>query len=98
MLWIADTLVESARAEGRLGYRRAAEAALSFPIAFGVAYFLYRHFGTQRYLAERLADRVELLLMMRLLVDRLVRFNEERLAAVFGERLVERLSNIGGKT
>jgi monovalent cation:H+ antiporter, CPA1 family len=89
LLGIADTLVESARAEGRLGYRRAAETALLFPIAFRVAYFLYRHFGIQRFLAERLANRVEVLLTMRLLADRLVRFNDERLAAVFGERLAE---------
>jgi monovalent cation:H+ antiporter, CPA1 family len=89
LLGIADTLVEGARAEGRLGYRRAAETALSFPVAFRVAYFLYRYFGVQGYLAERLADRVELLLMMRLLVDRLVGFNDERLTAVFGERLAE---------
>src|SRR5712671_6770231 len=46
----ADTLVEGARAQGRLGYQRAAEAALSFPVAFRVAYFLYRHYGIQRYL------------------------------------------------
>src|SRR5262249_42865901 len=38
----ADALIEGARAEGRVGYRRAAEAALSFPLAFRVAYFLYR--------------------------------------------------------
>src|SRR5215471_17285332 len=89
LLGIADTLVEGARAVGRLGYRRAAAAALSFPIAFRVAYFLYRHFGIQRLLADRLADRVELLLVMRLIVDRLVRFNDERLTVLFGERLAE---------
>jgi monovalent cation:H+ antiporter, CPA1 family len=83
----ADTLVEGARAQGRLGYRRAAEAALSFPVAFRLAYFLYRHCGIQRYLADRLGDRVELLLVSRVLVDRLVSFNDERLRSVFEERL-----------
>ena len=85
----ADTLVESARAEGRIGYRRAADAALSFAVGFRIAYFLYRHFGIQRFLADRLADRVELLLATRLLVDRLVSFNTDQLATVFGERLAE---------
>jgi CPA1 family monovalent cation:H+ antiporter len=89
LLQDADALVEGARADGRLGYRRAAEAALSFPIAFHVAYFLYRHFGVQRFLAERLADRVELLLVTRLLLDKLVSFNNARLRSVFGERLTE---------
>ncbi|MBO0735432.1 MAG: cation:proton antiporter [Alphaproteobacteria bacterium] len=89
LLGIADTLLERAQEEGRLGYRRAAAAALSFPLEFHVAYFLYRHFGVQLFLADRLADRVELLLVMRLLLDRLLSFNEERLAVVFGERLAE---------
>jgi monovalent cation:H+ antiporter, CPA1 family len=90
----ADTLVEGARAEGRLGYRRAAHAALSFPFVFRIAYFLYRHFGIQRFLADRLADRVELLLLMRLLVDRLLSFNHERLGALFGDRLTELTAEI----
>jgi CPA1 family monovalent cation:H+ antiporter len=85
----ADALVEGARSSGRLGYQRSTEAALSFPAAFRTAYFLYRRFGIQRFLADRLADRVELLLTMRLLVERLVGFNNQRLSAVFDERLTE---------
>jgi monovalent cation:H+ antiporter, CPA1 family len=87
----ADLLIEGARTEGRIGYRRAAEAALSFPVAFRVAYFLYRYFGIVRFLADRLADRVELLLVMRLLVDRLPGFNNRnrRLGPIFGERITD---------
>jgi CPA1 family monovalent cation:H+ antiporter len=87
----ADLLIEGARAEGRVGYRRAAEAALSFPLAFRAAYFLYRYFGIVRFLADRLADRVELLLVTRLLVDRLPGFNNRnrRLGPIFGERIAE---------
>jgi CPA1 family monovalent cation:H+ antiporter len=83
----ADTLVEGARAEGRLGYRHAAEAVLSFPLAFRAAYFVYRHFGIERFLADRLADRVELLSVTRLLVERLGSFNKERVGRLFGERI-----------
>jgi Na+:H+ antiporter len=85
----ADALVEGARAEGRVGYRRAVEAALSFPSAFRLAYFVYRFFGIVRFLADRLADRVELLLVMRLLIDRLLGFNSRRLVPMFGERITE---------
>src|SRR5215469_4643701 len=85
----ADALIESSRAEGRLGYARAATTALAFPPAFRAAYFLYRYFGIQRFLADRLADRVELLLISRLLVQRLVSFNKERLDTIFQERLTE---------
>jgi CPA1 family monovalent cation:H+ antiporter len=93
----ADALIEGARAEGRAGYRRAAEAALSLPVAFRAAYFLYRHFGIARYVADRLADRVELLLVTRLLVDRLPSFNNQRLSQVFGERIAELTSEIIGQ-
>jgi CPA1 family monovalent cation:H+ antiporter len=89
LLQNADALVEGARTEGRLGYRRAAETALSFSVSFRIAYLFYRHFGIQRLLADRLADRVELLLITRLLVDRLVKFNNERLGALFDARLTE---------
>jgi len=84
----ADLLVEGARTEGRVGYRRAAETALSFPVAFRIAYFLYRYFGIVRFLADRLADHVELLLVTQLLADRLPGFNR-RLGPMFGERITE---------
>jgi CPA1 family monovalent cation:H+ antiporter len=85
----ADNLVEGARAEGRVGYRRAAEAALLFSVAFRISYFFYRYFGIVRFLADRLAERVELLLVTRLLVDRLPGFNNRRLAPMFGERITD---------
>jgi CPA1 family monovalent cation:H+ antiporter len=85
----ADLLVEGARGEGRVGYRRAAEATLALPVSFRIAYFLYRYFGVVRFLADRLADRVELLLVTRLVVDRLLGFNAQRLGSMFGERITE---------
>ena len=87
-------LVEGARAEGRVGYRRAAEAVLSFPVGFRVAYFLYQYLGIVRFLADRLADRVELLLVLRLLLDRLRGFNTQRLGSIFGQRITELTSEI----
>ena len=96
LLQNADSLLEGARGEGRLGYRRAAEKALAFPLSFRLAYFLYRRLGIQRFLADRLADRVELLLVTRLLLDRLVEFNRERLGTLFGERLIHITAEIVG--
>jgi monovalent cation:H+ antiporter, CPA1 family len=89
LLHNADTLLDGARAEGRLGYKRAADGSLSFPATFRIAYAIYRHFGVQRLLAQRLADRVELLLMTRLLVDQLAEFAKERLPQIFGERIID---------
>jgi CPA1 family monovalent cation:H+ antiporter len=87
LLQNADALAEGARDEGRLGYRRAAARTLAFPVPFRVAYFLYRYLGIVRPLAERLAERVELLLATRLLTDRLAAFNNRRIATVFGDRI-----------
>jgi monovalent cation:H+ antiporter, CPA1 family len=84
-----EALVEGARTGGRVGYRRAAGAALGFPLAFRAAYFLYRHLGIVRFVADRLAEHVELLLVTRLLVDKLGAFGEKRLGSIFGPRIAE---------
>jgi Na+:H+ antiporter len=68
LLRYTDALVEGARADGRLGYQRAVKTALAFPAAFRLAYLLYRYLGIQRLLADRLVDRVELLLVTRLFI------------------------------
>jgi len=67
----ADAIAEAARIDGRAGYRRASEAALAFPVGFRIAYFIYRRFGVIRLLADHLADRAEILLMMRFAIEHL---------------------------
>lgn len=83
----AEALVEGARSGGRLGYKRAAEEALAYQFSFRVAYFVYRRFGLRRFLAERLGDRVEMLLVTRLLVQRLLAEPAKRSRSIFGERI-----------
>src|SRR6185312_6501164 len=50
----AEAMSEGARSGGRLGYKRAAEAALAFPGSFRFAHFLHRRFGVVRFLADAL--------------------------------------------
>ncbi|MBV8184487.1 MAG: cyclic nucleotide-binding domain-containing protein, partial [Hyphomicrobiales bacterium] len=83
----AEALVEGARSGGRLGYKRGAEAALAFPTSFRFAYFLYRRLGIVRFLADRLGDRFEMLLMTRLLIQQLAAPAAARSRAIFGERV-----------
>jgi CPA1 family monovalent cation:H+ antiporter len=83
----ADALIEGARSGGRLGYRRAGEAALSFRFAFRTAYFLYKRFGIARLLADRLGERFEVLLFTRLLITELIGFTGRRLNPIFGPRV-----------
>ena len=84
----AEALVEGARSGGRVGYKRSAEAALAFPSSFRFAHFLYRHFGILRFLADRLGDRFEMLLVTRLLIQQLTGPNAARSRAIFGERMM----------
>jgi CPA1 family monovalent cation:H+ antiporter len=90
----AERLIEAARNDGRLGYKRAIEAGLSFPASLRFAYVLYRRLGIMRLLANRLGDRYEMLLVTRLLVQELLRFNDARLRGLFGMRLADLLAKI----
>lgn len=82
----AEALIDGARNGGRLGYKRAAEAALAFHLEFRFAYFLYRRFGVRRFLADSLGDRFEILLVTRLLLQELSGGAAKRARAIFGER------------
>src|ERR1700734_2031996 len=90
----AEALGEGARSGGRLGYKRSAEAALAFPFSFAAAYFFYRRFGIVRFLADRLGDRFEMLLVTRLLIQELMAAHAVRSRSIFGERVVELIDSI----
>ena len=90
----AEALGEAARSGGRLGYKRGAEAALAFPFSFAAAYFFYRRFGIVRFLADRLGDRFEMLLVTRLLIQELMAAHAVRSRSIFGERVVELIDAI----
>jgi Na+:H+ antiporter len=90
----AEALGEGARSGGRLGYKRGAEAALAFPFSFRAAYFLYRRLGIVRFLADRLGDRFEMLLMTRLMIQELAGPHAARSRSIFGERVVELIDSI----
>jgi monovalent cation:H+ antiporter, CPA1 family len=75
MLGSADVLAEAARSDGRTGYEKASDAVLAHPIGFRVALFLKRRLSIVRALAERLAERLEILLMRRIAIGRLALFN-----------------------
>jgi monovalent cation:H+ antiporter, CPA1 family len=90
----AEMLVEGARRDGRLGYKRAAEAALAFPLSFRVAYFFYRQFGIRRFLEDRLGERFETLLVTRLLIHELGDGGAKGPRSIFGERVAALIDRI----
>ena len=89
LLTNADAITEAARSEERRGYLRASEAALTFSVGFRVAYFLYRSAKIVRPLADRLAERVEVLLIMRFVIERLRLFNGQKIRPIFGEPIAD---------
>jgi CPA1 family monovalent cation:H+ antiporter len=90
----ADMLAEGARSGGRLGYKRAAEAALAFPLSFRIAYFFYRRFGIRRFLEDRLGDRFETLLVTRFLIHELAEGDARSSRSIFGERVAALIDTI----
>ncbi len=97
LLGNADAFAEAARSEGRLGYRRVGDASLALPIGFRIAYFLYRRLGIVRPLADRLADRLETLLITRFAIERLARFNDQQVRLLFGGRIAKITGKIIGQ-
>jgi monovalent cation:H+ antiporter, CPA1 family len=87
MLGNTEALAEAARSDGRTGYEGVSDAALGHPIGFRVAHFLYRRLRIVRALAERLAERLEILLVMRIVLGRLTAFNKEQIGKLFGEHI-----------
>ena len=84
----AESLIEAPRSDGRPGYERAAEATLAFSLGFRTAYFLHRRLGILRFLADRLGDRFEMLLVTRLLIQELLGADAGRSRTIFGENVV----------
>src|ERR1700719_2488521 len=89
-----NLILDSARAEGRVGYNRAARALLGFPRAFRGANFLHRRLNLARPLQRQISIRFETLLIRRLALEELARFIESRLHALLGERVAELLGEV----
>ncbi len=87
MLGNIEALAEATRSDGRSGYESASDTILGHPIGFRFALLLYRRFRFVRALAERLAERLEILLVMRILLARLIVFNKEQIGKLFGEHI-----------
>jgi CPA1 family monovalent cation:H+ antiporter len=89
-----NLILDAARAEGRVGYNRAARELLEFPRALRVANLLHRTLRLARPLQRQISIRFESQLIRRLALDELVRFVDSRLAALLGERVAELLGEV----
>lgn len=96
LLGDAEAILDGVRTGGRIGYNRAARRQVAFGPMFRLAHHLHRFGRIDRPLVNRLADRFELLLVSRMVLEELVRFVDRRMVLVFGERVCELLREILG--
>ena len=66
---------------------------LDLPIAFQLALFLHRRLRIVRSLAEQLAERFEMLLAMRIVLARVVVFNQQQIEKLFSNTSHQLLGN-----
>jgi CPA1 family monovalent cation:H+ antiporter len=92
-----ERITDGARAEGRLGYVRAARRQLAFGWSFRLAHLLHRRARIDRPLIARLADRFEQLLVGRMVLEELARFVAQKMTLVLGQRVSELLGEIVGQ-
>ncbi len=85
----AGHLADSARAQGRIGYNRAARRMLAFPFQFRMAEFIHRRLGYARPLVTQLTLRFEMQLLSQLVLDELQSFGRSRLPPLLGDRVAE---------
>jgi CPA1 family monovalent cation:H+ antiporter len=89
-----NLILDAARAEGRIGYNRAARALLEFQRSFWVANLLHRTLKLARPLQRQISIGFETLLIRRLALEELFRVVDSRLAAVLGQRVAELLGEV----
>ncbi len=87
-------IVDAAKAEGRVGYNRAARALLRFSRGFRIAHFLHRRIGFDRPLRLQISIRFETLLIRCLALGQLRHVAAERLRPLLGERVAELLGEV----
>jgi monovalent cation:H+ antiporter, CPA1 family len=89
-----NLILDAARAEGRVGYNRAARELLEFPRLFWVANLLHSTLKLARPLQRQISIRFESLLIRQLAFEELFRFVDSRLAALLGQRVAELLGEV----
>ena len=94
LLRTADSIIDATRAEGRLGYQRAARWRLRPSLRLRLAHWLHRGFGIDRPMASLMMQRFEMLLVMRLVFLAQLRFIRDRMAPVLGSRVTGVLAEV----
>ncbi|MFZ1430022.1 MAG: cation:proton antiporter [Geminicoccaceae bacterium] len=87
LLGRTNDLLDAIKEGGVQPYRRAARAEIGHDLTLQLAGVLHRRFGLNRLLARRMAQRIELRLIQRRVLESLTGFIRSRIRALFGERV-----------
>ncbi|MFC0409623.1 cation:proton antiporter [Roseomonas elaeocarpi] len=94
LLWTAESMIDGARAEGRLGYIQAARRRLRPTLRFTLSQWLHRTFRIDAPLMNCMAERFETLLLTHLISMAMSRFMHRRMEPVLGRRVTEVVGDI----
>jgi len=94
LLRTSDAIIDATRADGRLGYLRAARRRLRPSARFRLAAWLHRALRIDRPLSRLMARQFEMVLVMRLVFLAQLRFMRERMTPVMGARVTGVLGEI----
>lgn len=87
LLGRTNDLLDAIKEGGVQPYRRAARAEIGHDLTLQLAGFLHRRLRLNRPLARRMAQRIELRLIQRRVLESLTGFIRSRIRALFGERV-----------
>ncbi|MHC1478978.1 cation:proton antiporter [Frateuria aurantia] len=90
----ASMMVDGARDEGRLGYIRAARRIMDDQNSYRVGLWLHTHLNWDWLLTHSLVDRFELLICRRAVIARLMRYVDDVLKPIMGERMCAIMTRI----
>ncbi len=90
----AGRLIDRARTGGQAEYIRLAQRQAGFSRRFRFAHFLHRRLSIDAPLVDSLADRFEVLLVKRIVLEELAPFIDDKLAPLVGERVTPQLGEI----
>jgi CPA1 family monovalent cation:H+ antiporter len=93
MMRVTEAMIDAARTDGRLGYRRASRRLLDLSPGYRLAQWLERC-GWRKPLDAAIADRFELLICRRVVIVHLRTYAADNLAELFGARLVALLQAV----
>lgn len=90
----AARIGDAARSGGRTGYNRAARRILRYGLPFRAAAQAQRWLLLDRPLARQLAERFELLMVRKVVLDEIIPFNERNMPPLLGQRIADLLGEM----